>query len=313
MIRELLDVWGGRLEIEAYYSQKEGLVDAISLVSSNIESSRLVSIFGHDLFAVEFLEELVKVTNSYIAYGESELRAVNLERNLISAIDDTSLEDSIKLENKLSVEYIFPRFAWHLIHLREFYLKNLLKHNISRTANISKWAIIEGSVFIDDGARIMRNAIISGPAYIGPNTIVGDHTLVRESVIENNSVIGCFMEIARSYAQSHLETHSGYLGDSILDSRVHLGAGFVSANLRLDRGEIRVKLDQRKINTGLRKLGAIIGEGTEVGINVSVMPGKMIGKNVRIWPGSVVFRNVEDNTDYIPTIEYVTRKRKLEK
>ena len=68
-------------------------------------------------------------------------------------------------------------------------------------------------------------------------------------------------------------------------------------------------MHEKKINTGLKKLGAIIGEETEIGVNVSIMPGKLIGRRVRIWPGSIVFKNIEDNTDYIPKIEYVTRIR----
>jgi len=308
VIEKLLEKWSEALRIEPYYFLEESLLNAIDLISPYLESSRIIGIFGQDLFAVKFIHELIEKTNSYILHQEHKLRAINIERRLVSSIANSSSKQMI-LKHRLITQHVFPKYAWHLTKLREFFLKTLLEHSVSRSAKISKWAIIEGKVFIGEEARIMRNAIINGPAYIGSNTIIGDHTLVRDSIIEDNSIIGCFMEVARSYSQSNLETHSGYLGDSIIDRKVHLGAGFISANLRLDRGEIWVKIHEKKINTGLKKLGAVIGEETEIGVNVSIMPGKLIGRRVRIWPGSIVFKNIEDNTDYIPKIEYVTRVR----
>lgn len=309
-IEKLLEKWSEELSIEPYYSSEESLLKAMELISPYLESNKIIGVFGHDLFAVEFIHNLVEKANSYILYEKDKLRAINIERSLMGSIinNSGSLKQDI-LKRRLITWYIFPKYAWHLTRLREFFLEKLLEHKLSRSARISRWAIIEGKIFIDEEARIKRAAIINGPTYIGSNTLIGDHTLVRESIIENDSIIGCFMEVARSYAQSNLETHSGYLGDSILDRKVHLGAGFISANLRLDRSEIWVKIRNEKINTGLKKLGAIIGEETEIGVNVSIMPGKMIGRRVRIWPGSVVFRNIDDDTDYVPGIEYMTKIR----
>ncbi len=305
----LQDKLSEAVEIVPVFIENLEPINVLSRIASQINGDEILFLHGHDLFAIEFLRKLIKSKNSYIMYNKTYLRAIKIEKKLLGKLLEDIGKVEVLLGNKIETNYIFPTFSWHIIYLGKFFLEKILRTGKSPNAKVSKWANIEGKVFIDDGARVMRNAVISGPAYIGSNTLIGDHTLIRSSVIEGGVIIGCFMEVARSYIQRNVETHSGYLGDSILDERVHLGAGFISANLRLDRREILVKLGDKKFNTGLNKLGTIIGEKTEVGVNVSVMPGKLIGKRVRIWPGSVILQNINDDTDYIIKAQYDAKKR----
>jgi len=77
-----------------------------------------------------------------------------------------------------------------------------------------------------------------------------------------------------------------------------LGAGTITANVRIDRGEIKSVVKGEEIKTDLTFLGAIMGENTKTGVNCSLMPGVLVGSNCLIWPGSVVFKNIEDNKSF---------------
>ncbi|MEX0568953.1 MAG: DapH/DapD/GlmU-related protein, partial [Candidatus Njordarchaeota archaeon] len=158
-----------------------------------------------------------------------------------------------------------------------------------------------------ENVKIYENAIIKGPAYIGKNTIIGNNVLVRESSIEKNSIIGANMEVARSWLGIRSETHSGYIGDSIFANKVHVGAGFITGNVRLDRRIVKAKWKNKKIGTGLKKFGTIIGSNTEIGIHSGAMPGVLIGKNVKVGPGTLIFDNVPDNITIYAKQQIITK------
>jgi len=116
-------------------------------------------------------------------------------------------------------------------------------------------------------------------------------------------MVGALCEAARTIFQPDVHIHSGYIGDSILDRGVRVGAGAITANVRLDRGQIsaRVKKEKdgvkvlAKVDTGLKSLGAIIGENSKIGVNSSIMPGRFIGKNCQIAAGATISHNLDDN------------------
>ncbi|HXK32152.1 MAG TPA: DapH/DapD/GlmU-related protein, partial [Candidatus Paceibacterota bacterium] len=108
-------------------------------------------------------------------------------------------------------------------------------------------------------------------------------------------LIGAFAEVTRTIFQQSVTIHSGYFGDSVLGEGCLVGAGTITANVRVDRGEITVKPG---ITTGLKSLGAIIGKNTKIGIRSSLMPGVLIGSDCLIGPNSVVFENIEDKTTF---------------
>ncbi|MFN4212418.1 MAG: sugar phosphate nucleotidyltransferase [Microgenomates group bacterium] len=142
-------------------------------------------------------------------------------------------------------------------------------------------------VKLGKNVKIGQGVKIVGPTYIGDNTIIGDFVLIRESIIENNCLIGAFSEVARSYLGEKVYLHRNYVGDSILDKNVLLGAGAVLANFRFDSQPIK--------NTYLSKLGSIIGEGSKIGANATILPGVKIGRNTFIGPLEMVDKDIEDN------------------
>ncbi len=157
---------------------------------------------------------------------------------------------------------------------------------ISTEAEISHGAYIENSIVMP-GAKIYEYAVIKG-SFIGPGTIVGNHSVVRDSSIGESSIVGAHMEVARSVIENDVHTHSGFIGDSVIDYGCRIGAGTVTANVRLDRGEIVVRGCNRSINTKRTRLGVILGRDVRVGINVSFMPGTIVGSSSIIYPGSIV-------------------------
>jgi len=114
--------------------------------------------------------------------------------------------------------------------------------------------------------------------------------------LEENVVIGAFCEVARSIFQKGVTTHSGYFGDSIIGEGTKIGAGTITSNVRLDRGEIFSEVKGEKLNTGLKSFGAVIGKNTFIGTKVNIMPGKFIGSNCIIFPNSLIKGNIKDNT-----------------
>lgn len=192
------------------------------------------------------------------------------------------------------------KYPWHVFGITR-YLLDLLPQGqqIHPTAKIASNAVIDGNVYIGENAKIFEGAIIKGPCYIGKNCVVGSHALVRDYTnLEEGSVVGAFAEVARSIFQRNVHAHSGYFGDSILGEGCRVGAGTVTANVRLDCGEIKTKISDEKVGTSLTSLGVIVGENTHIGINVSLMPGVLIGSNCLIGPASVVYKNLADNATF---------------
>jgi NDP-sugar pyrophosphorylase family protein len=185
-----------------------------------------------------------------------------------------------------------------------------LESRIAKTAKISKNVIIDGKIFIGENAKIFEGAVIKGPCYIGDNCVIGTNSLIRDFTnLENNCLIGALAEVTRCIFQENVHTHSGYFGDSIFGKSCKIGAGTITANARIDRGEIKSIVKGEKINTGLDSFGVVMGENSRIGINCSLMPGVLIGNNCDISPNTVVFENIEDNTDFLTKFEGVIKKK----
>jgi UDP-N-acetylglucosamine diphosphorylase/glucosamine-1-phosphate N-acetyltransferase len=178
------------------------------------------------------------------------------------------------------------KYPWHIFKVVRQFLEQSPGY-ISPSARISEKATIEGKVFISDDAIVLENAVIKGPVYIGPRSVVGTGCLVREySHIGSDCVAGFSTEIKNSYIADRCWFHMNYIGDSIIGEGCSFGAGTVLSNWRFDENNIKIKIEGRSIDTGLDKFGAIIGNNSKTGVNVSVMPG------VRIGPNSIVGSHV---------------------
>ncbi len=189
------------------------------------------------------------------------------------------------------------KYPWHLFLMEKYLMDKFLKSIIAENAKIGKNVVIEGKVQIENNVKILEGAVIKGPCYIGENCVIGNNSIVREYVnLENNVLIGALAEVARSIFEEGSHTHSGFFGDSIFGENCKIGAGTVTANKRLDRKEISTLVKGEKISTQLKRLGVVIGENSNIGINVSLMPGVFIGVNCNVGPSLVVKKNLKDRT-----------------
>ncbi|MBZ9572319.1 NTP transferase domain-containing protein [Patescibacteria group bacterium] len=244
-----------------------------------------IKVIGIYLLTPKFFEIYQKVKKEH--YDFEKALSVYMKKNDVRAT-------LFKKEKKDTPSLKYP---WHLFEICKYLFKKHLNSKISKTAKISKKATIQGKVFIGGYTKIFEGVTIKGPCYIGRNCIIGNNTLIREYTnVEDNVLIGAMAEITRSVFQEDCHAHSGYFGDSIFGRDCKIGAGTICANIRIDRGEIMVKVKRKKIPTGLNSLGVIVGKNTKMGINVSLMPGVLIGSDCQIGPVSLVSENIKDNT-----------------
>ncbi len=188
------------------------------------------------------------------------------------------------------------KYPWHILSMMKFFLEKIKGNQIDETAEISKQAVITGSVIIEKNVKIGDFVKITGPAYIGENSIIGDYSLIRESHIGEDCLIGSYTEVARSYIGNKVYLHRNYVGDSILGDKVMMGAQAVMANLRFDGGTIKSYVGDEKVDTNMSKLGAMIGSEAKIGVNATVIPGIKIGKKTWIAPREIVNYDIEDNS-----------------
>ena len=133
-----------------------------------------------------------------------------------------------------------------------------------------------------------KRQYIEGNVWIGENCVVGPNAYLRKgTVLCGANKIGAFSEVKNSiFLEGAKAPHHNYVGDSILGSGVNLGAGCKLSNLRNDRRHIRIH--NLAMDTGLRKFGAILGEGVQIGCNAVCNPGTVLGLNCNVWPNVTV-------------------------
>ncbi len=156
---------------------------------------------------------------------------------------------------------------------------------------------INGKVVMEEGAKVI-NSFIEGSAYIGKNTVIGPNAYLRgTNSIGANCHIGESTTVKNSILFDDVNAkHLAYIGDSVIGSNVNFGSGTQLANFRFDESHVNVLSGKGWVNTGSRKIGAFVGDGTKFGVLSSVMPGKIIGCNCWINSGVVVNRNVPSDT-----------------
>ena len=185
---------------------------------------------------------------------------------------------------------------WQLFDANKFLLERMESQTIG---TIEENVKIQGKLYLGEGSIVKSGSYIQGPCYIGENNIIGPNAFIRPyTSIENNCHIG-ICEIKNSLIFSNTAIpHFNYIGDSIIGPDVNLGAGTKISNLRFDNKNIKMKINDKLVDSGRRKLGAIMGPNSQTGINASIMCGKKIGENSIIGAHTIVNEDVPPNTLY---------------
>jgi UDP-N-acetylglucosamine diphosphorylase/glucosamine-1-phosphate N-acetyltransferase len=191
-----------------------------------------------------------------------------------------------KIEHWLDLSY-----PWNLLTANEFLIGNISPLN---RGEVEENVIIGGKVSIGEGTVIKSGTYIEGPAFIGDNCVIGPNSYIRANTsIGDNCHIGNAVEVKNSIIMNGTKIpHLSYLGDSIIGSRCNLGAGTKIANLRFNDAPVIAK----GMDTGRRKLGAIMSDGVKTGINACIDAGTIIGNNTLIGPGALASGNIEKNS-----------------
>ena len=203
------------------------------------------------------------------------------------------LQQKKEVRCELVRDYWLPvGYPWHLLEANAFLLRRIEKQRVAGV--VEDGAVLSGAVVIGEGSVIRRGTVIEGPAVIGEGCTLGPNCFIRGPVtLGNNCRIGHAVEIKDVVIGDNTSVpHLSYIGDSVLGDRINLGAGTITANLRFDHGEVKTIVNGRRVSSGRKKLGAVIGDGAQTGIHVSLMPGVRVWPNACIAPHALVERDV---------------------
>lgn len=154
------------------------------------------------------------------------------------------------------------------------------------TLDRDKYTEVSRDVWIAKSAKVAPSALIDGPTIIGENTEIRHCAYIRgNALIGDGAVVGNSCELKNAIISDGVQIpHYNYVGDSILGYKSHMGAGAVASNFRLDKKTINVGRGEERISTGLRKMGVILGDYSEVGCNSVLYPGTVVGRRCLIYP-----------------------------
>lgn len=177
-------------------------------------------------------------------------------------------------------------FFWELLLDAEKLLKEMPSKKLGK---IEKNVHVEGKVFLCKGAVIKSGTRIEGNVFVGENSVVGPNAFLRGFVVLGKDCFVGTSEVKSSVFLDHSRApHFNYVGDSLVGENVNLGAGTKIANLRHDNQNVFAKINGKKVDSGRRKLGALIGSNTKTGVNSSVNCGVIVPNNSKIMPNEFV-------------------------
>ncbi len=165
---------------------------------------------------------------------------------------------------------------------------------VAKSAKVFESAYLNGPLIIDEEAEVRHCAFIRGNAIVGKNCVVGNSTELKNVILFDNVQV----------------PHYNYVGDSILGYKSHMGAGSITSNVKSDKTLVVVKDGEDRIETGLKKFGAMLGDFVEVGCNSVLNPGSVIGRHSNIYPTSCVRGVIHENSIFKKSGEVVRKEEK---
>ncbi|MCR5146892.1 MAG: UDP-N-acetylglucosamine pyrophosphorylase [Clostridia bacterium] len=195
-------------------------------------------------------------------------------------------------------------YPWEVLpKIKEFIIE------LGNSLNNEDYDKIGDNVWIAKSAKVAPTAFIAGPAIIGKDTEVRHCAFIRgNAIVGENCVVGNSTELKNVILFNNVQVpHYNYVGDSILGFHSHMGAGSITSNVKSDKQLVIVKNGDSKIETGLKKFGAMIGDNVEIGCGSVLNPGSVIGRNSNIYPLSSVRGVIPSNSIYKKQGEIVNK------
>ena len=186
-------------------------------------------------------------------------------------------------------------YPWEILpHISETILK------IGETLSVDEYDHPEENIWIAKSATVAPTAYIHGPAIIGKEAEIRHCAFIRgNAIVGEGAVVGNSTELKNVILFNKVQVpHYNYVGDSILGFKSHMGAGSITSNVKSDKTLVEIKTKECKIQTGLKKIGAILGDYVEVGCGTILNPGSVVGSHKNIYPLSMVRGNKKKNSIY---------------
>lgn len=211
------------------------------------------------------------------------------------------LKETIAADLFTEAEYpweVLPRIHDFILELgkrlpEEIYEKRGEDIWVAKNAKVAPTACLNGPLIIDEEAEVRHCAFVRGNAIVGKGAVVGNSTELKNVVLFNKVQV----------------PHYNYVGDSILGYKSHMGAGSITSNVKSDKTLVVVKSPYGNIETGLKKMGAMLGDNVEVGCNSVLNPGTVISRCSNVYPTSMVRGFIEPNSIYKKQGEIVSKNR----
>jgi bifunctional UDP-N-acetylglucosamine pyrophosphorylase/glucosamine-1-phosphate N-acetyltransferase len=217
-----------------------------------------------------------------------------LPSDFISILEDTKLDMAKALsilakDHSLTAsiwenEWVDVGFPWEILEANRILMSRWNSASISSTITVKGNVVITGPVQIEEGVEIRSGAVIEGPSFIGAGSFIGNNVLIRKNTsIGKGCVIGYGVELKNCilFGNSRVGRLS-FIGDSVIGSNVEIGAGTMTINRNIDNTTVCSVVNGEKVDTGLEKLGAFIGDNAEIGSGHTLMAGVSIENDARI-------------------------------
>ena len=197
-----------------------------------------------------------------------------------------TINDLYDLDHTLAKEYLSQfTYPWEALSgIKDFIIE------LGKTLDPNEYEQREEGVWVHKTAKVFPTAYLGSPCIIGPNTEVRHCAFIRGSALVGaDCVVGNSVELKNVILFDHVQTpHYNYVGDSILGYFSHMGAGSITSNVKSDKKNVIVRDGSEKVETGIKKSGAMIGDYVEVGCNAVCNPGTVIGRHSNVYPTSCV-------------------------
>ena len=218
---------------------------------------------------------------------------------------DFTIEKLLDLKETMAAELFEGKtYPWEVLpEIKDFILK------LGKTLDPDEYEYREGDIWIAKSAKIAPTACINGPAIIGKDTEVRHCAFIRgNAIVGEDCVVGNSTELKNVVLFNCVQVpHYNYVGDAVLGYKSHMGAGSICSNVKSDKQLVVVKDGEKKIVTGLKKFGAMLGDHVEVGCGSVLNPGTVIGRNSNIYPLSPVRGCVPADSIYKSRTEIVSK------
>ena len=207
-----------------------------------------------------------------------------------------TINDLYDLEHTIAADYLRQfTYPWEA-------LKGIKDLIISLGEKLDKNEYEERSpqVWIHKTAKVFYSAYLGAPCIIGPETEVRQCAFIRGSALVGaNCVVGNSCELKNVILFDNVQTpHYNYVGDSILGFHSHMGAGSITSNVKADKKLVVVHGSEEEVETGIKKVGAMLGDYADIGCNSVLNPGTVVGRNANVYPLSCVRGVVPENSIY---------------